>query len=108
MQVATTKGKDKNGKQITINIPDPTPKSDHPEPILNKVPKNSNPQDVAGGDYSVPVPKGLDPVFANPEFSKAADALIEAIRHQFVTVQAEEMDGKKILETANKILESRV
>lgn len=70
-------------------------------------PKSSELQDVGGGDYQLPVPTGLAPVYANPEFSRTADALIEAIRHQIVDVEAREYTGKEVLETAKAILESR-
>lgn len=62
---------------------------------------------VADGDYTMPVEPALNPVFSNPEFSKAADALIEAVRHRLCTVDGHVYDRGIIVDIARQILESR-
>lgn len=68
---------------------------------------NIQTKDVADGDYSVAVPSELEPVFANPEFSKATDSLIEAIKHYYVVVKAEEYDRNKVIDVATQLLKQR-
>jgi hypothetical protein len=69
--------------------------------------KNST-KTVASGDFDVTAPATLDPVYTNPEFSKAADQLIEAIKRDLVWKNSEAYDGSKVLDIATKILESRL
>ncbi len=50
----------------------------------------------------------LDSYYLNPEFSSAADNLINVINDYIVRVKARPYKGDEVLEIATKILESRL
>lgn len=67
----------------------------------------SNTQGVEVEPEGQPV-EGLDKVYANPEFSKAADNLINVIERQIVFTEARPYHKDEVLDTANKILQGRM
>lgn len=112
MQIAVKGNEDDGTKSKEVVNPTPRPRKNEVDmadaaQVPNPDVKTSR-EVVASGDYEKPVPVGLDPVFTNPEYNKAADQLFEAVRHQLVFVWGEEYNRKKTLDIANKILESRV
>lgn len=50
----------------------------------------------------------LNPYYSNPEFSSAADNLINVIKDYIVRVKSQPYDGQEVIAIANRILESRM